>query len=89
MPLPGPTVMVTVELPPERATLAAAREQLGLAEDEVDEDFGLVPLDPDRGTYAVLVRAEAGSRAAARPGAKGPYENPTIGPLGPPQATDG
>lgn len=89
MPLPDPTVMVTVELPPEGATLAAARELLGLAEDEVDEDFGLVSLDPERGTYAVLVRAEAGSRAAARPGAKGPYENPRIRPFGPPEGTDG
>jgi hypothetical protein len=35
------------------------------------------------------VRAEAGSRAAAQPGAKGPYENPTIRPFGPPEATDG
>jgi hypothetical protein len=90
-PLRGPTVMLTVKLPPERATLDEARKRLGLSEDEIDPKFGLVPLDPAEGTYAVLVSAEAGARAAASAGDRGdagdvggPYANPPIEPFGPP-----
>jgi hypothetical protein len=94
MPLPGPTVMLTVKLPPERATLAEARKRLGLAEDEVDQNFGLVALDPGEGTYAVLVSAEAGARVSASAAGKageagGPYANPRIEPFGPPKPPKG
>jgi hypothetical protein len=90
MPLPGPTVMLTVKLPPGQATLAEARQRLGLTEDEVDEEFGLVPLDPAVHTYAVLVPAEVGARvcssAAGQAGeVGGPYANPPIEPFGPPK----
>lgn len=88
MPLPGPTVMLTVKLPAEVATLAEAQRRLGLADSEVDEDFGLVLLDPAEGMYAVVVSADAGSRAAAAGGAGeagGPYANPPIEPFGPPE----
>ncbi len=88
MPLPGPTVMLTVKLPPGQATLDEARKRLGLSEDEIDPTFGLVPLDPAAATYAVLVSAEAGARAAASAGDSGdvggPYANPPIEPFGPP-----
>lgn len=86
MRLSGPTVMVTVELSRADATLAAARDLLDLAPDEVDEDFGLVSIDPAKGTYAILVTATAGSRAHGVSGAAGPYANPRIEPFGPPQA---
>jgi hypothetical protein len=89
MPLPGPTVMLTVKLAPDQANLAAARSRLGLAEDEIDEEFGLVPLDPPEGLYAVVVSADAGARASAAAGDSGevggPYANPRIEPFGPPQ----
>ncbi len=89
MPLPGPTVMLTIKLPSERATLAEVRKRLGLAEDEIDEGFGLVALDPAAGLYAVVVAAEAGARASAAAGdtgeVGGPYANPRIEPFGPPQ----
>lgn len=86
MALTGPTVMLTVELSLANATLAAARELLDLAPDEVDEEFGLVPVNPVKGTYAILVTATAGSRAHGVSGAAGPYANPRIEPFGPPQA---
>ncbi|WP_203983998.1 hypothetical protein [Sphaerisporangium rufum] len=73
-------VLVTVELPPG-ATLEQAAHALGLAEDEVDTGYGLVPLDPARGLYALRVTEEAGRRV---PPAAGPYADPTIEPYGPP-----
>jgi hypothetical protein len=92
MSLPGPTVMLTVKLPSDQATLAEARRRLGLAEDEIDEEFGLVPLDPAQGLHAVVVSAEAGARASAAAGdtgeVGGPYANPRIEPFGPPQSAE-
>jgi hypothetical protein len=81
--------MLTVKLPPGQATLEEARKRLGLAEDEVDPEFGLVPLDPAEGVYAVLVPAEAGNRVMASAAGEagevgGPYANPPIEPFGPP-----
>jgi hypothetical protein len=94
MPSLGPTVMLTVKLPPGQATLDEARHRLGLAPGEVDEKFGLVPLDPAEGVYAVLVPAEAGARAAASAAGQagevgGPYANPPIEPFGPPKLPEG
>jgi hypothetical protein len=77
--------MLTVELPADEATLAAALEALQLAPDEVDDEFGLVPIDPAKGLYTLLVSEAAGARAGARRGA-GPYANPAIEPFGPPKA---
>lgn len=90
MALDRPTVMVTVTLPPEDASLETAMAQLGLAPEEVDADFGLVPLDPESGTYALLVAQEAGERvtagdAASEQGVEGPFSNPVIEPFGPPE----
>ena len=82
--------MLTLRLPAGQATLDEARKRLGLSEHEVDPKFGLVPLDPTEGTYAVLVSAEAGARAAASAGdtgeVGGPYANPPIEPFGPPDS---
>lgn len=88
MALDRPTVMVTVTMPPEDASLETAMAQLGLVAEEVDAEFGLVPLDPDAGTYALLVAQEAGERVTAaetagEPGVRGPFSNPVIEPYGP------
>ncbi|MEV7969323.1 hypothetical protein AB0O34_25545 [Sphaerisporangium sp. NPDC088356] len=75
-------VLVTVQLPPE-ATLAQAMRQLGLNEDEVDTAYGLVPLDPAQGLYALRVTEDAGDRVT--PAAGGPFSDPPIEPYGPPR----
>lgn len=75
-------VLITVHLP-TGATLADARRELGLAEDEVDDAYGLVPLDPGQGLYALRV-TEPAARRAAPPGG-GPYSDPPIEPFGPPR----
>ncbi|NNN34480.1 hypothetical protein HLK59_29785 [Streptomyces sp. S3(2020)] len=87
----SPTVLITVTLPPG-ASLEDAQRRLGLADDEVDTAYGLVPVDPAHGTCALLVTEEAASRIQGTAGAKGsyrgPYANPKIEPFGPVQPYD-
>lgn len=80
-------VLITVRLAAP-ATLEAAMRRLGLAEDEVDTGYGLVPVDPRRNLYVLRVTEEAGRRvgdsdAGAADG--GPYSDPPIEPYGPPR----
>ncbi|MBP2704132.1 hypothetical protein JOL79_09950 [Microbispora sp. RL4-1S] len=56
-------VLITVRLPPG-ATLDSALRELGLDTDEVDVEYGLVPVDPVRGLYAMRVTESAGHRIA-------------------------
>ncbi|NJP25918.1 hypothetical protein FLW53_17265 [Microbispora sp. SCL1-1] len=67
--------------------------RLGLAEDEVDTGYGLVPVDPRTDLYVLRVTEEAGRRVgdsdagAVDGGAAdgGPYSDPPIEPYGPPR----
>jgi hypothetical protein len=72
-------VLVTAELG-EGATLQGAREQLGLEADEIDDDFGLVPLDPDRELYALMVEDDVVARLAGASELRGPFSNAVIDP---------
>jgi hypothetical protein len=87
----SPTVLITVTLPP-RSTIEDAQRRLGLADDEVDTAYGLVPVDPAHGTYALLVTEAAGARLQGAPEARGsyqgPFANPKIEPFGPVQSKD-
>jgi hypothetical protein len=85
MGLEGPTVLVQVRLP-AGAALEDAVRKLGLAPDEVDRDYGLVPTDPEHGSFVLLVTAAAGERIGILPGVSGPYSNPRIEPYGPPES---
>ncbi|MFD0660810.1 hypothetical protein [Thermocatellispora tengchongensis] len=71
-------VLLTVRLPPG-ATLADALARLELAEEDVDTAFGLVPIDPGTGLYAVRVAEEASHRAANTAG--GPSPTPRSPPM--------
>lgn len=77
--------MLTLTRDPSGASLEAVKEELGLAEGEIDTDFGLVEIDPDAHRYAILVEEAAASRVGGRPGVEGPFANPPIEPFGPPQ----
>ncbi len=81
-------ILITVRLP-RGATLEAAMRKLKLSEEEVDLDYGLVPIDPDSGLYGLRVTEEAGHRAGATAtdsdGYAGPWSDPRIEPYGPPQ----
>jgi hypothetical protein len=79
-------VMMTVELDPGAADLAAAAERLGVAAKELDSEFGVVAIDPDNHLYTVMVDEQVCMAAARRDGVSGPYSNPRIEPYGPPRA---
>lgn len=78
-------LMLTVKLDPDRATLEDARERLGVGEDEIDSDFGVVGIDPEEHLYAIMVDEQAAERLSDQPDVEGPYANPRIEPFGPPQ----
>ncbi len=56
--------LLTIQLPPG-ATLADALRALHLTAADVDVDYGLIAVDPDRGTYALRVDDPAVARVAA------------------------
>lgn len=74
--------MVLVEANPETANAAFAATQLGVPVEAIDQDFGLILVDPSRGLYTLMV--EAGSLPpgfAGRTPFRGPFSNPRIEPL--------
>jgi hypothetical protein len=77
--------MMTLRLDPSEATLARVRRKLKLTKDEIDPDFGLVSLSPERGLYAILVEEAAGEKLRGAEGVEGPFSNPKIEPFGPPE----
>jgi hypothetical protein len=80
-------VMMTVESPAAAPGLARAAEIIGVPLKALDRDFGVVPIDPERGLYAVMVREDAvrgRSRSEERP-FSGPFSNPKIEAFGPPK----
>ena len=83
--VPVPDVLMTVELDPGAATVAAAAERLGVDPARIDPEFGVVSIDPEQHLYSVLVDEQAVSGAQGRPGVEGPFSNPRIEPFGPPR----
>ncbi len=78
-------LMLTVKVDPERATLDGIRQRLGVGEDEIDSDFGVVNIDPEEDLYAIMVDEQTAERLSDEPDVKGPYANPKIEPFGPPR----
>ncbi|NKY57392.1 hypothetical protein [Nocardia flavorosea] len=77
--------LLTVELPPG-SVLADALQALGLAEDEVDREYGLIAVDPDAGRFALRVGAAAAARltgSAARV-----FADPPVGSSTPDEPAD-
>jgi CO/xanthine dehydrogenase Mo-binding subunit len=64
--------------------IGLAAERLGVPAEELDSEFGVVPIDPDNHLYTVMVDEQTGAAAAERPDVDGPYSNPRIEPFGPP-----
>jgi hypothetical protein len=68
-------------------SLAEAARKLGVEVGDLDTTFGVVPIDPDQGLYAVQVRA---GKVPSKSGQadrdyRGPWSNPKIEPFGPVQ----
>lgn len=50
--------MIKLELEEPRNTLGDVRRIAGLGELDIDEDYGVVPVDPRRGLYVIRVRGQ-------------------------------
>jgi hypothetical protein len=72
--------LMTVNLDAATRTLAGAAAALGVPESAMDASFGVVPLDPERGLYAVQVRPDA-LAAHDKSEFRGPYADPRIEPF--------
>ncbi len=78
-------VLLTLTRDPSRASLEAVKRDLGLSDEEIDDDFGVVSIDPKGNRYAVLVEDQAAGRVGGTQGVEGPFANPPIEPFGPPE----
>ena len=80
----GPKALMTVvaDKPP---SLAEAAGLLGVAVADLDEAFGVVPVDPAQGLYAVEVDADKLPAEPAGQPYRGPFSSPRIGSLGMPK----
>ena len=77
-------MLFTLELTPAEASVESVCELLKLAPGELDQDFGVVPIDPEKSLYSILVDENAIGRLEQPPVAvQGPYSNPRIATLGP------
>jgi hypothetical protein len=79
--------MMTIKLQPDKANLAEVRRRMNLEPEEIDNDFGVVSIDPKKNLYAVMVEEKASQKLSEQQqkGVKGPYSNPRIEPFGPPK----
>jgi hypothetical protein len=85
------TVMLQFKHEGAPPSIDDVRRLFNLAGDEIDETFGVVPIDPAENLYAVLVsnnvrdRVEAVLNTRSRTAAEGVFANPRIEPFGPPE----
>jgi hypothetical protein len=86
----APMVLMTVHGSDGAPSLAQAASELGVSVADIDDKFGIVPINPAEGLYAVQVKETSiDARAAAgadRSNYRGPYSNPQIAPFGPVQS---
>ena len=82
----SPFALMTVVLSDNERSLTDAATALGVRAEDLDAVFGVVPIDPERRTFAVQIRSD---KVAVRPPQidaeeyRGPWANPPIAPLGP------
>jgi len=73
--------LATVIAQGKSPSLAFAAKQLGVEASDVDDAYGVIPLEPIRGLYAVLVRADRLQPPSEADTYHGPYANPKISPF--------
>jgi hypothetical protein len=78
--------MVTLRLDPSQASVPEVLGLLGLAPEEVDPGFGVVPISPAERLYTILVDEAAAARIADAPQVQGVFGNPRIEGFGPEEA---
>jgi len=77
-------LLMTVEMPGAEPSIDRAASELGVAVEDLDTAFGVVPIDPACSKFAVQVRADkvpTGTRPAGEH--RGPWSNAKIEPFGP------
>jgi hypothetical protein len=74
----------TVKLLAGEENLAKAAQKLRVEPADLDPDFGLVPVAPAEGIYAVLVQASASP--VAGDDTDGPFADPSIATSRPPES---
>jgi hypothetical protein len=80
------SALYTIEWPKGKPSLAEAAAQLHVPESDMDEGFGVVPIDPAHHLYAVRVTTHNATSAAPQERAvSGPYSDPKIEGFGPPR----
>ena len=85
MAIPTPQyLLMTVEMPGAEPSIDRAASELGVAVEDLDTAFGVVPIDPASSRYAVQVRADK-LPTETRPAGehRGPWSNAKIEPFGP------
>jgi hypothetical protein len=83
--MPQAVDLMTLTVPGGAPTLADAAKRLHVDLSDMDATFGVVPVDPDRGLYAVQVRTGRAPKQTGSTDYQGPWSNPTIAPFGPVQ----
>lgn len=73
-------VMMTIHSPGDAPTLQEIVGKYGLEPDELDEQFGVVLIDPEKNDYTILVEQSAASKISPSKqwDVSGPYSNPPI-----------
>lgn len=62
-------------------TLAEAAKQLGIPELAIDQNFGVVAVDPDRNLFAVRIPHSVVPAALSGGRFHGPFADPAIAPI--------
>jgi hypothetical protein len=78
-------VMLTLNGGGSAPSLDEVARRLEVRPAQLDADFGVVLIDPDRHLYTVRGDEDAAAAAAERDGVEGPFSNPRIEPFGPPR----
>jgi hypothetical protein len=75
--------LMTVKGTTQPPSFQEAAKQLGVEEADLDSSFGVVPIDPEQGIYAVQVRPDKLAASTGHEPYRGPWSNPRIEPFGP------
>lgn len=83
-------VLYNVRWTGDRPTLEAICHKFGFNIDELDQQYGVIEIDPDKCLYSILVEDSAAARVSPEwrtedNTLEGPFSNPRIEPFGPPE----
>lgn len=74
-------MLYTIKLEDKEPSIEDVAEKLGVKKDDIDEEYGVIEIDPDQNLYSVMVEESAITDAGGE-GVEGPFSNPRIEPFG-------